>query len=72
MEFYEDFLWLLSSAIWFLFVMIWWHEKKKDSFSNHIELRYERRLYRLIAILPFFTSIVVLLLKVGLLFGFIQ
>ena len=72
MRFHEDFLWLSSSAIWFLFVMIWWCEKKKDSFSNHNELRYERRLYRLIAILPFFINVIVLLLKVGLLFGFIQ
>lgn len=71
MEFYEDFLWLLLSAIWGLLVMIWWYEKK-DSFSNYNEMRYTRRLYRLVAVLPLFVNIVVLLLKVGLFTGFLQ
>ena len=71
MNIYEDLLWLVSSVIWFIFIMIWWYEKK-DSFSDHNEMRYTRRLYRLVAVLPLFVNIVVLLLKVGLFIGFIR
>lgn len=71
MNIYEDLLWLVSSVIWFIFIMIWWYEKK-DFFSDHNEMRYTRRLYRLVAVLPLFVNIVVLLLKVGLFIGFIR